>query len=81
MMGRNVKDMIGQRFGHLVVVNRAIRRNPKGQAFWLCKCDCGSMLVVRGDNLRFGISTQCSKCSGKGKMSDFVKGGDENGTI
>lgn len=31
-------DMIGNRFGKLVVVSRA--KSPNKQAAWLCKCDC-----------------------------------------
>lgn len=50
-MGRPAIDLTGQRFGRLVVVERA--ENTKDQkAQWLCKCDCGKTLVVRSAALR-----------------------------
>lgn len=33
-------DLVGQRFGRLVVQGRVSRPNRAG-AFWLCRCDCG----------------------------------------
>ena len=73
----NVKDLRGQRFGHLTVIRRSTRRNPKAQVFWVCKCDCGRLLVVRGDNLRRGVARQCSVCFRRGKSSMFVYEGED----
>ena len=72
------KNLIGQTFGHLTVIKMSRRRNKKQQVFWVCRCDCGSVLIVRGDNLRLGDSTQCSRCRGKGRPSHFVEGGDDS---
>lgn len=37
-----MKNEIGNRYGKLVVIKRAIKPEgrPKG-AYWLCQCDCG----------------------------------------
>ena len=44
---------VGERFGKLVVVERA--NKPEGSketaAFWLCKCDCGNKKKVRSSDL------------------------------
>lgn len=44
-----VKDLIGQRFGKLVVLQRAGSQNNK--ATWLCECDCGNKTIVNSTNL------------------------------
>ena len=69
-------NMIGQKFGSLLVIAHDSRKNKKGQAYWICECDCGRFLSVRGDQLRLGGSTQCSACLGKGRLSRFVEEGD-----
>lgn len=76
------KDMTGQKFSHLFVICRHSKTNAKRQAFWLCRCDCGQFLVVRGDNLRSGTSTRCSECTGHpGKSSIYVKEVIEDGVV
>lgn len=40
-----VEDIIGKRFGRLVVVKRTINY-PTGQAQWICQCDCGNTKVA-----------------------------------
>lgn len=50
-MGAVPLQLIGQRYGRLVVIDNA----PKaagGRARWLCKCDCGNLAIVKGNNLR-----------------------------
>lgn len=49
-------DLIGQRFGRLIVTSREIR--PRG-ARWICKCDCGGEAKCMTCNLRSGISQSC----------------------
>lgn len=50
-------DETGHRFGSLVVQRRA-GVSGKSTA-WLCKCDCGREVVVRGQRLRRGSVTHC----------------------
>lgn len=54
----NFKDITGQRFGRLVVVERA-EQNQGRKAMWECVCDCGKQTVVRGTNLNSGHTTSC----------------------
>lgn len=45
------KDMIGLRFGLLVVLCEN-GRSKKGEILWKCRCDCGNEVTVDGCNLR-----------------------------
>ncbi len=56
-MGKPI-DLTGKRFGRLIVV-RFARKNKFGLLYWSCLCDCGEKRVVRGNDLRGGISKSC----------------------
>lgn len=59
------KEMIGKRFGSLVVVAPAPARQEtsgKRTAMWSCACDCGTEKAIRGSTLRSGASKSCG-CS------------------
>lgn len=47
----SVKNMVGQRFGRLVVLERDLTKTG-GAAYWICQCDCGNKKSIRGTNLR-----------------------------
>ena len=68
-----VKDLTGQRFGTLVVVN--FQPNDKRGAYWLCQCDCGNITIARGSSLTQGRTTSC-KCV----RNDRFKGNRYNRT-
>lgn len=51
-------DLMGQRFGKLLVVGRA-PNNLEGRAFWHCQCDCGATKDILGKSLRQGVTTSC----------------------
>jgi len=52
-------DLTGKSFERLEVIARA--KNPYGNSntVWLCRCTCGSELIVSGSNLRSGNSKSC----------------------
>lgn len=52
-----MKDVTGQRFGRLLVVHRAANRYQK--AWWVCRCDCGTIAEVAGSKLRNGHTKSC----------------------
>lgn len=56
-MGKLV-DLTGQRFGRLLVVERAGSTHLK-KATWLCRCDCGTVFVAIGNNLMTGNTRSC----------------------
>lgn len=50
-------NLTGQRFGRLLVIERAGSRNR--EALWHCKCNCGNEIYSRGASLRNGLSQSC----------------------
>lgn len=50
-------DLSAQRFGRILVLNRA--PNVNRRAHWDCICDCGKTLVIRGNSLRNGNTRSC----------------------
>jgi hypothetical protein len=52
-----MKDLTGQRFGMLTVLQREGTKN--GHVTWLCECDCGNMSIVRGSDLHSGKAATC----------------------
>ena len=56
---RQTDQMVGLRFGSLVVACRATSSHPTRNYFWRCVCDCGAESVVRGTHLRLGKTKSC----------------------
>lgn len=56
-----VIDLTNQTFGRLKVIERAPRPkfNACHDAFWLCRCKCGTETVVRGSSLRNKLTRSC----------------------
>ena len=44
-------DMLGKKINRLTVIGEAPNA-PDGSAMWLCKCDCGKEIIVKGNTLR-----------------------------
>lgn len=58
---RKLIDLTGQRFGRWLVLKRT-SNDKRGEATWLCRCDCGEKKIVRGGTLRDGDSKGCYSC-------------------
>lgn len=56
-----VKDMVGKKFGKLLVIGRATSPDSvrTREVYWLCRCDCGSTKRVQGGHLRRGKIKSC----------------------
>ena len=52
------KDLTGQRFGRLVVLEE-VSRPEKREVFWRCKCDCGNENVVPTPKLTQNNTKSC----------------------
>ena len=52
------KDLTGQRFDRLTVIERCIDANLHGTV-WKCKCDCGNVVDVFAGNLTRGHTKSC----------------------
>lgn len=55
----NSINLIGNRYGKLVVLSRDLPRGKCKQAFWRCQCDCGNTTVVKSYALRTGEIKSC----------------------
>ena len=55
------KDLTGQRFGRLTVLEIATPPNGRKRTTykWLCKCDCGNTAIVSVNNLTKGGTQSC----------------------
>ena len=55
-------DLVGHRFGRLVIIGRAQTISTSGgqpRTRWVAACDCGRRAVVRAAQLRSGRTTSC----------------------
>ena len=57
-MGKII-DLIGQRFGRLVVVDKCGKDKNGKNTIWLCKCDCGGTTRATSTHLRNGHTQSC----------------------
>lgn len=64
----NTIDETGNRYGSLVVLERA-GRNNSNQVTWRCICDCGEEIITAGQEIRSGKKISCVKC-GRKRISD-----------
>ena len=53
-----IKNLVGRRFGKLIVIEIAGRTAAK-KVLWKCRCDCGNEKVIIGAGLLRGRSTDC----------------------
>lgn len=51
-------DMTGRPIGRLLVIEEC-GRDSRGEALWLCRCECGNEVIVRGGSLRNENTTSC----------------------
>lgn len=58
---QNGANLTGQRFGHLLVIEKSNREEDLNKHYymWKCQCDCGAITYVRSNYLLSGHSTTC----------------------
>ncbi|KKN75695.1 hypothetical protein LCGC14_0377980 [marine sediment metagenome] len=49
---------IGNKYGRLTVINDG-HQNARGAFHWLCLCDCGAKVTIKGGHLRSGATKSC----------------------
>ncbi len=69
------KDMSGLVFDKLTVSHQQPKRNENGELVWLCKCECGTEIYVRGYCLRRGQTKSCGCLRGENGRTDWTKHG------
>lgn len=77
--GSGLHNLIGQRFGKLVVIQRSeedYKYESKGKITtsprWICQCDCGNIITAQGGNLRSGATTNCGCDRAKSKNEIII---------
>lgn len=69
---QNLVDRRGERYGMLVVLDRARSGKKVNVAEWLCQCDCGVATVMSANSLRGGAkSCGCQKGSPGRKRAKY----------
>lgn len=52
------KDLLGQKFGRLTVINKSTNLSSNKTA-WLCQCECGKIKAIKTSNLLQGKAKSC----------------------
>lgn len=78
-------DLIGKKFGKLLVLERHYKNSKANKTRFKCNCDCGNTIVVVGSSLVNGHATSCgcyrnannkvNKLSPPGQVSYLIKYG------
>jgi hypothetical protein len=66
-----LKDITGQKFHRLMVLNRE-KNASNNTAKWLCICECGKQVIVRGSSLRNGNTKSCGCAKGGCQIVDMA---------
>ena len=63
---RRLRNLAGERVGHLTVVERSDRYASRGERkvqLWKCLCDCGNVTYKATDTLTNPEQSMCSECA------------------
>lgn len=72
-MGRPATEMLGMKFGRLMVLSRAANRPQGGGiARWVCRCECGNIVDFPGARLRSGGTKSCG-CLRRDRMGAIYR--------
>lgn len=75
---------VGQKYNYLTVVSRAENHiTPNGAIFsqWLCRCDCGNSVIVRGTALTTGHTKSCGCLNKRYRTNDESMVGKKFGRL
>ena len=64
----NSKNLLGQKFGKLTVIEKTEKRSSGGNIIWKCKCDCGNIVEVPSNHLKNNETLSCGCLKSKGEM-------------
>jgi hypothetical protein len=73
-MFHRVIDRTGLQYGRLTVLSRAAN-TPQRAARWLCQCECGTQVVVRGHLLGSGDTQSCGCLAAERFLRSHTKHG------
>ena len=78
LKNKRIKDLKGQKFGRLRVLEFAGYNNQRGRTQWLCKCKRGNEKIIIGKEIKSGNTKSCGCLSAnmKGKKHPNYLHGD-----
>lgn len=72
-----MNDLTGQKFGRLTVLyDSEDRDGVSRRVIWLCKCDCGNLKRVKGNDLKTGNTKSCGCLNREMSRKRMFKHGD-----
>lgn len=63
-------DLTGRKVNRLTALEQVC--DERKGVYWLCRCDCGNLCVVRADNLLYGAVKSCG-CLNKERVRAFAE--------
>ena len=75
VMSRTMKkDLVGQKFNKLLVLEETQERASDGCIMWKCQCECGNIVYVNSNSLKSGaiISCGCVRSKGEKKLNSLL---------
>lgn len=55
-----MENLVGKRFGKLVVIKQDLSMHKNRRRYWICQCDCGNLSKpIRGQSLKDGHTKSC----------------------
>ena len=60
-------DETGKKYGRLTVLEKYLHPTDKKNAWWICQCECGNIVYVKGVKLRNGHTQSCGCLKSKGE--------------
>lgn len=63
------KDLTNQKFGRLTAIENIPEKSDGTHTYWRCRCDCGTEVIVRTDQLTRGVTKSCG-CLNRDKARD-----------
>lgn len=58
-MRSRYENLVGKKFGRLLVIKYTNKRSKNIGVIWKCKCDCGNITFVIANNLKSGNTKSC----------------------
>lgn len=72
------KDLKGQRFNRLTVLQLDTEKTNKQRSYWICKCDCGKIKSIRSDQLTSGKTKSCGCLNTEKRKERMSEIGSQN---
>ena len=61
------EDLTGRCFGKLRVIGKSDKSNRR--LYWICECECGNIITVKGDALRQNLQQSCGCINSKTELT------------